>query len=371
VLLRKAGIEMFASSSSVAFLSAALLVCVAVDPAYSQQQYRNTREEGSFRVHLETSVFWSLWDDSRNELFTSSGTQYPASRTATLVNIYNVVSGKKRSVDILKEFPNARNISVEGLAVGPEGSVLVACEVNSDNGAFAGGNLLLYDNHSTLITGLTATGYDVGAVAVDEESNIYVLGTHDGESSSDESYPLMVEYDSRGSPLLNMLPRSLFSDVDDPVGSGLGYRSRGASRLAVGEKAVEVYLAPAGEMVVLNQAGEIQKRVNVVSRLSEFAQANGYKAFHIDEDEFSPARDLWLVGNLEDPSGDASVALPARNFVVRLTPTGQLEVPYEHVGEEPPGQYLPRLIGFTQSGQPVGASTPAEPAYLVVQENPY
>lgn len=45
-------------------------------------------------------------------------------------------------------------------------------------------------------------------------------------------------------------------------------------------------------MVVLNQAGEIQKRVNVSSKLSEFAKTKGYKEFYVDEDEFSPSEDV-------------------------------------------------------------------------------
>jgi hypothetical protein len=51
-------------------------------------------------------------------------------------------------------------------------------------------------------------------------------------------------------------------------------------------------------MIVLNQAGEIQTRVNVANKLSEFAQTKGYKTFYVDGDDFSPAGDLWLVGHL-------------------------------------------------------------------------
>jgi hypothetical protein len=352
------------------FLSAALVLFLAVVPAYSQHQDQNTQGESSFRVRLETPVGWSLWDDSRNELITSGGAQHPSDRAVPLVNIYNVVSGEKRSIDIFSEFSNALYINVDGLAVGPEGSVLVACEVNLDNGAFAGERLLLYDNHSTLITNLTAARYYVGAVAVDKESNIYVVGIHDDERSSKESYPLIVRYDSHGHTTLTMLPRSLFPNVDDPVGGGFGNPHIGATRLAVSKKAVEVYLALASELIVLNQAGEIQTRVNVASRLSEFAKTNGFRTVSVDGDEFSPSGDLWLVGQLLEPSDSTSASLPARNFVVLLTPEGQLHVPYERVGQ-PPDHYLPQLIGFTQSSEPVGSFSTGGSDYLFVQKGPY
>jgi hypothetical protein len=89
----------------------------------------------------------------------------------------------------------------------------------------------------------------------------------------------------------------------------------------------------------------------------------------VDGDEFSPSGDLWFVGVLDEWSDSTSVSLPARNFVVRLTPEGQLQVPYAHVGEEPPGYYLPHLIGFTQSNEPVGSVMARDS--ILVQKSPY
>ena len=132
------------------------------------------------------------------------------------MNIYNVASGEKRSIDVLKEFPNARYAYVKGLASGPEGSVLLVCEVNLDDRDYTGDRLLVYDNHSTLMMNLTTADYDVGAVAMDKQRNIYLVGTHDAESSSDESYPLLIKYDSQGHITLETLSRSLFANLDDP-----------------------------------------------------------------------------------------------------------------------------------------------------------
>jgi len=351
----------------VFFSCAALSLILSTVPAYAQDQ--SSLAKNDFRVRVEDPGAWTLWDDSHSELINSAYQPRQGDRNTPLVNIYNVVSGEKRSVDILKEFPSARYVYVTGLASGPDGSVLAVCEVGSDSRSYTGDRLLVYDDHSTLIMNLTSADYDVGAVAMDKHGDIYFVGTHDGENSSDESYPLLVKYDSQGKIALETLPRSLFEDVEDPVGDGLGSRRDGVTRVAVSGRAIHVYLAPAREMIVLNQAGEIQSRINIASTLSQFAKTKGYKDSYVDGDEFSPSGDLWLVGHLEEPADSSSDLLPARNFVVRVTPEGQLQVPYPHVGDEPPGHYLPQLIGFTQSNEPVALVTARDS--ILVQKSPY
>src|ERR1700722_4105712 len=112
-------------------LPAALSLMLSSVPAYAQDQ--NPREANSFRVRMAVLGGWSLWDDSRSELISSAYQQDQGDRTTPLVNIYNVVSGEKRSIDVLKEFPNARCVYINSLAGGPEGSVLLAGEVESND----------------------------------------------------------------------------------------------------------------------------------------------------------------------------------------------------------------------------------------------
>lgn len=355
----------------VFFWCAALILGLGADPTYPQQQDQNPQARSGFSVRVDPSNSWSLWDDTRNELIVSAGSsQQEADRIGPLVNIYNVVSGEKRSIDIQKDFPSARYINVDALAVGPGGSIVIACEVSLNSRSFAGDRVLLYDNHSALRLNLIAADYNVSALATDERGDIYLVGAHDEERSSDESYPLLVKYSSKGKVVLQALARSLFADVDDPSGDRLGEPRRGTTRVAVNKEAIHVYLAPTSEMIALSQAGQIRTRVNVTGKLSEFARLKGYKNFYVDGDEFSPSGDLWLVGHLEEVVENNSASLPARNFVVRLTPEGQLEVPYQHVGDEPAGYYLPKLIGFTQSNEPVQLSDPTS-GYLFVQKGPY
>src|SRR5580704_3737295 len=353
----------------VSLFFAALNLTLVAFPSSAQEPGKNPQDKNDISVRVETPGTLYLWDDSRNEL-TIGDSNHRGDRPTPLVNIYNVLSGEKRSLDIVKEFPDARYVYILGLASGPDGSVVVACEVDSNNGVFAGDRLLVCDGHSSLTANLVTSGYDVGATALDKKGNIYFAGLHDNENSSNESYPLLVKYDAYGHIAKEMLPHSLFASVEDPVGDALGGTHTGATRGAAGENAVRVYLAPASEMIVLNGDGKIQSRINVASKLSAFAKAKGYKTVYVNWDEFSPTGDLWLVGHLEEPSDSASPMLAARNFVVRLTPEGQLQVPCKGVGEEAPGHYLPKLIGFTQSGEPV-ASAFGGSDFLLVQKRPY
>jgi hypothetical protein len=288
LMTREAGMKPLAF-----FLSAALSLILSSVPAGAQDQ--NPQAKNGFRVRVQALGSLTLWDDWRSELVISTYQLRQGDQTP-LVNIYNVMSGEKRTIDVLKGYPNAR---VTGLASGPKGAVLVVCEMNLDDDGFTfkGDHLLVYDNHSTLTMNLTTADYVVGAVAMDKQGNVYLVGTHDSERSSDESYPLLVKYDSRGKIRLKTLSRSLFANIDDPIGDGIGHPRSGGTRVAVSEKAMHVYLAPAGEMVVLNQSGEIQKRVNVASKLSEFAKTKGYRAFYVDGDEFRQPGicGLWVI----------------------------------------------------------------------------
>lgn len=355
--------------SPVSSILAVLGLALTVASVYAYHQDQRPQGNNSFRVHLEFFPGWSLWDDPRNELIISRDCIRPVGPTTQLAMIYNVVSGAKRSIDIPKDFSAAQSINVDAIAVGSEGSVLMACEVNLGDGPFTGDRLLLYDNHSALATNLLTDDYDVGAVARDKIGNTYVVGNHDDELSSEESYPLLVRYDSYGRITLETLPRSLFSNVDDPVGDGIGDIHSGATRITVNEKGIEVYLAPINEMIILNHRGEIQSRVNVASRLSEFAKTNGYNSLYVDGDEFSPSGDLWFAGRLTEAEGNPAAPRPFHNFVVRLTSEGELQVPNKVAGRLL-ADYLPPLIGFTQSNEPV-AFSPQGSGYFLVQKRPY
>lgn len=358
-------------------LGSALVSSLATAIPYPTQQSEADQKSEEFTIHvdlpLRTIGPWMIWNGARNEFVTSGDVERQEYSPLPIINIYNPASGDRRSINILEQFPNVRSVTINGLATASNGSVLVACELEIPGPvrSYAQERILLYDEHSALLKNFRAEPDDVGAVAMDEQGNMYVLGTRDDERSNEESYPLLVKYDEFGHMTREMLPRSLFAAADDPVGDEGEFPYYGGTRIVVGGTSLEVYLAPVKELITVDSAGTIQKRTDVLSLVSEFARTKGYKTSYMDGDELSPSGDLWIIGHFEDPLENVSGTLPVRNFVLRITPEGRLEVPYEHVGEEPPGHYLEQLVGFTPSGEPVAFVLTRDPTTIHLRKNPY
>jgi hypothetical protein len=356
-------------------LALPLIPCFAPAVACANGQQDVAPDKSVFRAPVDILELWVVWDDARSELVGFTFYQRREDSSGPLIRIYSPLSGERRSIDVFKDFPNASFISVDGFAIGPNGSILLACEVGD---VFTSDRILLYDANSALIRNLSAESYDVRAVAMDEQENIYILGTHEDEHSSEESYPLIVKYDSYGKISQEMLPRSPFlrffnptaARIDDSIlfPSFLG----SSSLLAVNAKEIDVYLPAAGAIIALDHSGNIQRRVDAADRLSEFARTRGYKNLQVTSNYFSPAGDLWLQGFVSEPLDGSAASTPFSQFLLRLTPEGQIEALYEHTAHDASHAVpVPRLIGFTQSNEPVAFSQGDQADTVLIQRNPY
>lgn len=287
---------------------------------------------------------FSAWDDSRKELISEMYDKQD--RFGSVIRVYNVVSRESRFIHVSQQFPDSRYINLEAVASAPQGFVLLACEIGPGSRPYVGDHLLLYDDHSALVRDFVAADYSITAVAADSRGNIYALGAHDSEFSSQESYPLIQKYDSFGHVVSEMLPRSLFPTEDDPTEDGHQHNghSTGTPLLTATEDGVRVYLPKIGEMLVVQDNGEIQARINAVAKLSEFTHSHGYAAFSVDGNAFSPSGRLWLAGRLENPLTKAEASPHARDFLVRIAAEGQLESPYEQALADSPPNYWRQLI---------------------------
>ena len=331
-------------------------------------------DKANLRAPVDTLGLWKVWDDARTELVTFGSYQRREDSTGPLIRVYNPLSGERRSIDVFTDFPNASFIGVDGFAVGPNGSILLACEI----GGITSERILLYDKNSALIRNLSAAPYIVHAVAIDAESNIYVLEKDEYENSSDEARPLIVKYDSYGKITQEMLSRSLFSRFFDPTDARIGDSILSPSfigsnsLLTVNAKEIEVYLPAAGAIIALDQSGNIQRRVDAAEGLSEFTRTRGYKNLQVTSNYFSPTGDLWLEGVISGPLEASAASATWTRFVVRMTPEGQLDTVYEHTMHGlKDGIPLRRLIGFTQSNEPVAYSVGDKAQTVLIQKNPY
>lgn len=354
-------------------LSVLLLFLLALAPILALAQEPSAQPSHSndaFVIPSNAPFGWlALWDDSRSELITASDEHRDKNRSAPVIQIYSASSGETRFFRLLQHFPRARWANLDAVALGPDGSLLLACAVDSGQPTFIGERLLLLGSDSALLRDFTAFQYDVTAVAMDEGGSVYALGIHDDEASREESYPLIVKYDTFGHIVGEMLPRSLFASEDDPTDDGDALEGNtGTAILWANQDTVRVYLPKVGEMLVLNQDGKIQTRVNVAAKLSEFGLSR--QAFAVDGNAFSPAGDLWLAGRAwKRTASDEGQPVPPRDFLVRIKSDGQLDAPNEKVGVEPSPSLL-YLIGFTSSNEPVFWRT-GPTGNLVLRKFPY
>jgi len=351
-------------------LGIASLSCSALAFHHALAQNDPSPKGPSFSIPRSVGLGWLFaWDESRNELITDSEEHPAKNRSVPVIAVYNVDSGVSRFIHISQQFPDAPSIYLDALASAPQGSVLLACQIVPGSRPYVGEHLLLYDDHSAPIRDFIAADYSVDAVTADASGNVFLLGTHDSERSTQESYSLIQQYDSYGHVVAEMLPRSLFPNEDSPTDDGhqrAGY-STGTPLLSVSHNGLRAYLPKIGDMFALGADGEIQARVNIVAKLSDFARSQGYTTFTVDSNAFSPSGDLWLIGRMErTPSHREDSAF--HHFLVRITSEGNLDVPYEHVLTEEP-TYLPQLIGFTSSGEPVVWG--AAPGGSIISKSPF
>lgn len=346
-----------------------LLALASLAPA-QEPSAQPSLPKDAFVIPSNAPFGWlALWDDSRSELITASDEHRGKSQPAPVIQIYSASSGEARFFRLLQHFPRARWANLNDVALGPDGSLLLACALDSGQPTFLGERLLLFGSDGALLRDFTAFQYDVPALAMDQSGNIYTLGIHDDEVSREESYPLIVKYDTFGHIVGELLPRSLFPNEDDPTDDGYvqGGGSTGTALLWANQDKVRVYLPKVGEMLVLNQDGKIQTRVNVAAKLSEFGLSR--QAFEVDSNAFSPAGDLWLAGRVWKRTASDEGKVPPRDFLVRIKSDGQLDAPNEKVGAEP-SRFLSSLIGFTSSNEPVFWRT-GPGGNLVVRKSPY
>lgn len=359
----------------------ALLLVFSLTPCFAgilacAEKQDDSSGNTELRAPADLIGIWEVWDDARNELVSFGTYQRREDSTTPLVRIYNVLSGEKRSIDVFKDFPNASFISVDGFAVGPHGHILLACAIGQNTDAFTSDRILLYDEHSALIRNLRAESYEVGAVAMDQDENIYVLGTREYENSSDESYPLILKYDTYGKITQEMLPRSLFSRYFEPTQGRTGDSVLSPSvvgsnaLLNVNAKEVDVYLPAAGTLIALDHNGNIQRRVDAADSLSKFTRSRGYKHLQVNSNYLSPTGYLWLEGLISVPLEGSPASYT--QFLLRVSPEGKLDLIQEQTVHDARNTVpIPRLIGFTQSNDPVTFLSRYKAASVLIQKNPF
>ena len=297
-------------------------------------------KSGGAGVQIPMNAF-VRWDEAMNEFVafrnTSSSPEYS-------LEIYDA-TGNKRTVDILKDFPQAMGATIVNVAFGPNGEILVVCRLRSSNSLLLKQLILTYSPSLTLEKVWDVAPYDPTAIAVDQQGNVYSLGTTYTEKNPSESYPMLIEYDPNGHIKNEFLPRSTFSSVDDPVSNS---KKMGFVAMKATDSRIFIYLPVAKAMLTLDTSGKILKQFEVSDTFQRLTYEKGYAKFDVHEDYISAQGKLWLGLMLRNPPPSTQSSPNFISLIVEVDADGQATV---HHAEE--GTFSMRLAGLNSLNEPL------------------
>jgi hypothetical protein len=316
-----------------------MLASLLWSPGISFAQAPSEGVPGSLRLPL--SGFFS-WNDAMNEVVVyrdqHSGPEIP-------LDAYDTTTGAKKTIDILKDFPQSSEVIISNVAVGADGTIVVVCRLKSSSGGPLKELILSYGPSLKLDKVWNVAPYEPAAVAVDEQGNVYSVGTRYDEKTAGQSYPILVVYDSAGRVKKEMLPRSIFSSTKDPVTDD---HKMGFVTIRVTDTRIFLYLPSANDALTLDKDGKILKQVAVQGAYQRLAQEKGYLDFFVRDDYFSPNGELWSGMILRGVPASSQKIDDYTSVIVKLTEDGQAEVQNTEVGH-----FSVQLVGVTPSNEPV------------------
>ena len=282
------------------------------------------------------------WNEAMNEVVLYRDQD---STSEIALEIYDTTTGAERTINILKDFPQSSAVIIANVAVGADGRIVVVCRLQSSSGGLLKDLILSYGPSLTLDKVWDVAPYEPSAVAVDEQGNVYSVGTRYDEKSAGQSYPILVMYGSEGRVRKEMLPRSTFPSEIDPVRD---IQQMGFVTIRVTDTRIFLYLPSVHDVLTLDKDGKILKQVDAYEIYQRLAREKGYTDFFARDDYFSSHGDLWSGLILRPPSASSEKTGVYTSVIVQLTKAGQAEVQNE---EE--DHFSLRLAGVMPSNEPV------------------
>jgi hypothetical protein len=292
-------------------------------------------------VHIPVNGFLR-WNNVMNEAVVYRDQR---SRSEIPLEVYDMTTGAKRNIDILKDFPQSSQAIISNVAVGTDGTIVVVCRLQSSGGGSLKELILSYGPSLTLDKIWDVAPYEPAAVAVDEQGNVYSVGTRIDEQTAGQSYPILVVYDPEGHVKKEMLARSTFPSTEDPVRDS---HQMGFVAIRVTDTRIFLYLPSAHDVLALDKDGKILKQVDVYEVYQRLKHDKGYMNFFVREDYFSSLGELWSGLILTAPSASSEKPAGYTSVIVQLTEAGQAVVQNE---EE--DHFSVRLAGVTPSNEPL------------------
>jgi len=145
-----------------------------------------------------------------------------AQHVADQIRIYDKRGTPVTRISMLPLVPEATSMDINDVAIGPTGVIVVAATYSAGPGTLPSSVLLYFDLHGQLQSAVALLPWrQIAKLVVDEESNVWTL-TESTTGKDPSTVPMLVEYDSTGKIVRELLKRSQFPADADILHSDIG-----------------------------------------------------------------------------------------------------------------------------------------------------
>jgi hypothetical protein len=176
---------------------------------------------------MHAQIFAHL-DDVSNSLKVSRGyivgweVGSNAQHIADQIRIYDRRGTPVTRISMLPLVPEATGMDINDVAISPTGVIVVAATYSAGPGTLPSSVLLYFDLHGQLQSAVgLLPSRQITKLVVDEESNVWTL-TESTTGKDPSTVPMLVEYDSSGHVVRELLKRSQFPADADIVHADIG-----------------------------------------------------------------------------------------------------------------------------------------------------
>jgi hypothetical protein len=217
-----------------------------------------------------TPMGLTYWDSTNQILFSGRGPSSPG----VLVRSYEGTHQRGADIDISKDFPGAREVYVDRLTAGPDGTTLIATILNFGDRDVRQ-PILTYDSSGRLVKSWSPPQYAEAIAYSKDDDAVFVLGDRDAPEGPDApDYPLLVEYDLEGHVLKSMIPASTLMNRGDSFRRG---GEIGEPALRVTKDRIYVYAPADGNVVICNRDGQILTHLSIRDVVERISKQDGYQ----------------------------------------------------------------------------------------------
>ena len=235
----------------------------------------------SQQVPLDAVERPTRWDGTHNVLFFGAGT---IARKERPIRAYANGVQRGGDIEIFKDFADIKQVIVESISAGPNGSTVIAGVLQFRSGSNRG-VILTYDSSGTLRAIWDIDPYDAVAVAADDNGNVFALGGR-SEDEPNPRYPLLTRYTPDGG-----IGDQGLSSVNFREGSGaIDDNDEWAHpTLMLWQDKLLVFAPKANEVLVCTLSGAIITRTPLrevllaIAKADKVAQASIHELMFVDE----------------------------------------------------------------------------------------